>query len=98
MVAPEVSVLLVVVELEGCEEAAAWLPAPNEPPTFNDSPARESDVTVPAFSTLGLLIPSLVLVTYLIEVRNLLDRQVVNGSNTLVPEEDMLIDLWKLVY
>jgi hypothetical protein len=51
-VAPDVSVLFVVVEAEGCCEAAAWLP-PNDPPDRKDSAARESEVMVPGFSILG---------------------------------------------
>jgi hypothetical protein len=52
VVAPDVSVLFVVVEAEGCCEAAAWLP-PNDPPDRKDSAARESEVMVPGFSILG---------------------------------------------
>jgi hypothetical protein len=50
-VAPDVSVLFVFVDLEGCFEAVALgLPAPKEPPLFWDSPARESEVMVPPLS------------------------------------------------
>jgi hypothetical protein len=44
-------VLFVVVEAEGCEEAAAW-ELPKEPPCCRDSAAKESEVMVPGFSTL----------------------------------------------
>ena len=57
------SVVFVVVEDEGCDEAASW-PEPKLPPELMDSPARESEVMVPAFSTLGLLIPWGSLVTW----------------------------------
>lgn len=49
--------LFVVVEAEGCWEAAAWLPRPKEPPDCSDSAARESEVMVPAFSILGCCVP-----------------------------------------
>jgi hypothetical protein len=51
VVAPEVSVLFVVVEAEGWRDAAAW-GLPKEPPDCKDSAARESEVMVPGFSTL----------------------------------------------
>ena len=55
LVALEVSVLFVLVEAEGCFDAAALgLPSPNEPEFLSDSPARESDVTVPTASLILL--------------------------------------------
>jgi hypothetical protein len=54
-VALEVSVLFVLVEEEGCLDAAAFgLPSPKEPEFLRDSPARESDVTVPTASLILL--------------------------------------------
>lgn len=51
MVAPEVSVVLEVVDAEGCLEAAACgLLAPKAPPEERDSAARESEVTRPVGS------------------------------------------------
>lgn len=51
--APEVSVVLVVVDEEGCfETPRAEESAAKEPPEEMDSPARESEVTVPGFSVL----------------------------------------------
>jgi hypothetical protein len=56
VVALDVSVVLVVVELEGCPDAPALgLPSPKLPEPFRDSAARESDVTVPTASLMGLL-------------------------------------------
>jgi hypothetical protein len=58
-VAFEVSVVLVVVELEGCLEAAALgLPAPKSPSLLRDSAASESDVTMPTPSWMGLRVDS----------------------------------------
>ena len=54
VVAPEMSVLFVVVELDGWADAAALLPLPKSPPWERDSPARESEVTTPAPSTFVL--------------------------------------------
>jgi hypothetical protein len=54
LVAFEVSWVFVVVEEEGCLLAAALgLPSPKEPEFFRDSPARESDVTVPTASLMA---------------------------------------------
>jgi len=53
VVAPDVSVLLAVVELDGWLDAAAPEPLPNEPPPVSDSPASESEVICPAPSVLG---------------------------------------------
>lgn len=48
--------VFVVVDADGCLLAAALgLPSPNEPSPFRDSPARESDVTVPTPSWTGIL-------------------------------------------
>jgi len=56
LVAEEVSVVFVVVEDEGCAVAPALgLPAPKEPEFLRDSPARESEVTVPTASLMRLL-------------------------------------------
>lgn len=56
LVALEVSVVFVVVEAEGCLEAAALgFPAPKEPSLCRDSAARESDVTTPTASWMGCL-------------------------------------------
>ena len=61
----EVSVVLVVVDLAGCEdgprtsESAAKLP-----PEVMDSAARESERTVPGFSILGFETDSWVVVTW----------------------------------
>jgi hypothetical protein len=55
LVAFEVSVLLVLVECEGCLEAAAFgLPSPKwpEPDSFRESAASESEVTTPTASAL----------------------------------------------
>lgn len=55
----EVSVVFVVVEAEGCFDAAALgLSSPNEPPSLSDSAARESDVMVPTPSWMGLRVDS----------------------------------------
>jgi len=54
LVALDVSVVFVVVDAEGCLEAAALgLPAPKEP-DWRDSAARESDVTTPTASGIAL--------------------------------------------
>lgn len=50
-----VSVVLVVVDDEGWAEAAAPVVEPKLPPDWRDSPARLSDVTVPAPSLTGLV-------------------------------------------
>jgi hypothetical protein len=51
-----VSVVFVVVDEDGCLLAAALgLPSPKEPEFFRDSPARESEVTVPTPSLIGIL-------------------------------------------
>lgn len=56
MVAPDVSVVLVVVDLEGCFDAAACgLPSPKEPEPLSDSAASESDVTTPTASGISCL-------------------------------------------
>lgn len=49
----EVSVLLAVVEYDGCDEAATpdWFAA-KSPPEFSDSAANESDVISPGRSSL----------------------------------------------
>lgn len=50
--------MFVVEEAEGWEDAAAWLPSPpKEPLLESDSAARESEVMVPADSTLGCDVP-----------------------------------------
>jgi hypothetical protein len=55
LVALDVLSVFVVVEEEGCLLAAALeLPSPKEPEFFRDSPARESDVTVPTASLMAL--------------------------------------------
>jgi hypothetical protein len=55
-VALEVSVVLVVVEADGGPEGPrALLLAAKSPPSLIDSAARESEVTVPGFSTLTFL-------------------------------------------
>jgi len=65
LVALEVSSLLVFVERDGClDTAALGLPAPNSPSCFRDSAARESEVTVPTPSWMGLRIPSGSVVTF----------------------------------
>lgn len=47
-VALDVSVLLVLVDADGCFDAAAFgFPLPNEPSPWSDSAARESEVTMP---------------------------------------------------
>lgn len=49
------SVLAAVLPAEGCEEAAALgLPSPKEPEPESDSAARESAVTVPTPSWMGI--------------------------------------------
>ena len=54
LVALDVSVVLLVVDLEGCAEAAAYgFPEAKPPLLFNDSAARESDVTRPVASWMG---------------------------------------------
>lgn len=54
LVALLVSVVLVVVDAEGCFEAAALgLSAPKSPPCLRDSAASESEVMVPAPSWTG---------------------------------------------
>lgn len=50
VVAPEVSVVLAVVDLDGTPEAAAPCPAAKSPPDLRDSAARESDVICPVLS------------------------------------------------
>lgn len=53
-VALEVSVVLLVVELDGCcRTPRSLLVAANVPPSSTDSAASESDVTTPGFSTFG---------------------------------------------
>lgn len=50
--------MFVVEEAEGWEDAAAWLPLPPKEPLLDrDSAARESEVMVPADSTLGCDVP-----------------------------------------
>lgn len=62
--APDVSVLLVFVEEDGWADAAAFVVDPKSPSDFRDSPARESEVIVPADSSFGLFCDSGSLVTY----------------------------------
>ena len=47
VVAPEVSVVLAVVDLDGTPEAAAPWPAAKSPPDLSDSAAKESEVISP---------------------------------------------------
>ena len=51
-VAPDVSVVFAVVDLDGTESATAFPPA-NEPPELMDSAARESEVMWPARSVMS---------------------------------------------
>lgn len=54
--AADVSVIFVVVDLEGCFNAeACGLPSPKEPCPFRDSAASESEVTTPTASWMGCL-------------------------------------------
>jgi hypothetical protein len=76
-VALDVSVLFVFVDAEGCFEAAALgLPAPKSPSFFRDSAARESEVTVPVPSWMGLRVDSGSVVTYRVTLAGLLDMDV----------------------
>ena len=65
--------LFVVEEADGCFDAAALgLPAPKSPSLLRDSAARESDVTVPTLSWMGLRVDSESVVTWKSEVSRLL--------------------------
>ena len=49
------SVLAAVDDLEGCASTEGLVLEAKSPPDFADSPANESDVTIPGFSTLRSL-------------------------------------------
>lgn len=83
VVALDVSVLFVVVEPEDC----AVLPTPGfllakAPPLEMDSPARESDVMVPAPSVTGLLLAGSVVTWILLVKDHWVSRDIMNHAGS----------------
>lgn len=71
--------VFVVVDAEGCFDAAALgLPSPKDPSFLRDSAARESDVTVPTPSWMGLRVDSGSVVTWWARVSHCLHMEIVS--------------------